>query len=155
MKPASSYIVTIALVILFSWVDPSAVFSKRLTNHQKNLRQEAQYLVLLEQNPDAIEPRLHLAQLYSKKNNYKKSSIHFKKALGTGGHLPEIYIGLAFCQQQLGNIDEAIHTCKQGIAANPDNGEIHLRLSNLYHRKGMNDEAEKEYSLYRKLDTNL
>lgn len=153
MKTTSFCIILLTITISFSWFNPSAVLSKRLTNHQKNLRVEAQYLTLLDTAPDDTNTRIQLAQLYSKKNNYNKAVIHFEKALASGSQLPEIYIGLAFCQQQLGDIDEAIQTCQQGIAANPNNGEVHLRLGNLYHRKGMNDAAEAEYALYRQLGT--
>ena len=155
MKTASPLIVTLTLALLFSWLNPSAVLSQKLTNRQKDLRQEGQYLALLEQSPDAIEPRLRLAQLYLKKSRYSKAIIHFEKTLASGSHLPEIYIDLAFCLQQMGNVEEAIQTCLQGITANPQNGEIHLRLGNLYHQKGMDDEAEREYSLSRELNTDL
>jgi len=155
MKTTSSVVVVMTLTILFSWVDPSAVLSQQLTNRQKDLRQEGQYIALLEQTPGALEPRLRLAQLYSKKNRYSKAIIHFEKALASGSQLPEIYIDLAFCQQQMENIDEAIQTCLQGISANPQNCELHLRLGNLYHQKDMNIEAEREYTLYRELNTDL
>ena len=153
MKKSSPFIVILTLAILFSWLNPPAVLSQKLTNRQKDLRQEGQYLALLEQTPDAIEPRLRLAQFYAKKNRYSKAIIHFEKVLASGSHLPEIYVDLAFCQQQMGNIDEAIQTCLQGISANPQNGEIHLRLCNLYHKKGLDADAEREYSLYRELST--
>lgn len=148
-------IVTMLVVMLLAWTDPSVVFSKRETNHQKNLRQEAQYLTILEQTPGAIQPRLQLAQLYMKKNNFSKAITHFEKALAAGSELPEIYIGIAFCQQQQGKIDEAIQTCHQCITVNPKNSEVHLRLGNLYHLKGRNDETEREYSIYRQLSADL
>ncbi len=125
--------------------------AKQLTSREKLLRQEGQYLVLLEQNPDDITARTNLADIYLKKNNWNKASVHFQKALAAGGQTPAIYIGLAFSQQQLGNIDQATETCLQGISANPENGELHLRLGNLYHAAGQKDDAESEYSLYRQL----
>lgn len=155
MKTTSFVIFTMALTIIFSWVDPSGVLSKQITNREKDLRQEGQYLALLEQTPDAIETRLLLAQLYSKKNRYGKAIIHYEKALASGNQRPGIYIDLAFCQEQMGNVDEAIQTCLQGITANPQNSELHLRLGNLYHQRGMDDEAEKEYTLSRELRTEL
>ncbi len=153
MKISSSLILTVTWAILFSWVDPSAVLCQNLTKRQKDLRQEGQYLAILEQTPDAIKPRVQLAQLYSKKNRYNKAINHLKKALASGSRLPEIYVDLAFCQKQMGNLDEAIQTCLQGISANPQNGEIHLRLGNLYHQKGLDTDAEREYALYRELST--
>lgn len=155
MKTTSPFIIALSFAIIISWVNPSAILAKELTGHQKNLRQEAQYLVVLEQAPDKIETRILLAQLYLKKNRYSKAIIHFKKALAAGSKIPDLYINIAFSQQQSGDIGEAIQTCKQGITANPNNDELHLRLGNLYHRKGMNDQAESEYSLYQQLHDDL
>ncbi len=92
---------------------------------------------------------------YRRKNNYNKASLHFNKALAAGSQLPALYVGLAFSQQQAGNIDEAMQTCQQGITANPDNAELHLRLGNLYHARDLNEKAEGEYLLYRQLSTDL
>lgn len=134
-------------------MEPIPAISKDLTARQRDLRQEGQYLALLNQTPDAIEPRLQLAKLYIKRNRYIKAIKHLEETLAQGSSLPKIYVDLSFCQEQIGQLNEAIQTCLQGISANPEDGDLHLKLGNLYHKKGMDTEAENEYSLYRELST--
>lgn len=132
---------------------PSLSFGvKQLSSHEKILRQERQYLVQLDKNPADVQTRKQLAELYSRKNNWQKASQQYQRALAAGGQQPTIFIGLAMCQQQMNHIDQAIQTCLQGIAANPDNAELHLWLGNLYHAVGKNGEAEDEYHLCRQLN---
>jgi len=89
-----------------------------------------------------------LGGIYQRKGNCKGAIDLYQKALSKDPKNLPVIFGLAKCQAQLGNIDDAIISYEQALAFNPDVTKEYKELGELYVKKNKNAEASEVFKKY-------
>lgn len=76
---------------------------------------------------------------------YADAAASFTRALEIAASLHDARVALASCQQALGLVDEAMHSCDMVLAAAPEHAEAHWNRSLLLLLKGQYREGWREY----------
>lgn len=82
-----------------------------------------------EEGSEAPKPgTLEFARLQLKQKNYKGAETTYKALYLSGPYDPDVLLGIAFCERQLGDLDEAIKYARQASIAAPKSPETHIAL---------------------------
>lgn len=99
-------------------------------------------------DPQNITARMNLAATYANANQTKNAITQYKKVLEIDGTSEEALVNLSKCLIGEGQFEEAIKYLQQVAAANPNNGETHFEMANIYWKKKNDlDRALNEYKL--------
>lgn len=82
--------------------------------------------------------------------DFQKQEALLQKAARCDPKLAEAYVQLGILYAGQGGYEQAMRAYKQALAANPDLGEAHYRLSLAYKRLGNDTKAAQEFALYKK-----
>lgn len=76
--------------------------------------------------PDPIqaERNLRVGDFYFKKKNFKAAIERYRIAIQYGPKRPDSYLRLAKTHEKLGQLSEALETCRQFVDLNPDSSRL-------------------------------
>ena len=91
----------------------------------------------LEQNPNAVEARLVLADTYSEEGFHDKAEAEFRRALLDNPRSARAYLGLGIILGERGEYASAASHIKQAIALDPELADAYHSLGVVYCNMGM------------------
>ncbi len=90
---------------------------------------------------------------YYKKGEYDKAIEELNKSLEFDTKNENAFYGLGNCYYRKQSYEKAVDGYKKAIEINPDFSNAHYGLGTAYSALRMTDEADKEFTLYRRLKT--
>jgi len=86
-----------------------------------------------------------------KERKYDKAVEAFNRALVDSPDSGEIYVELGFAYRLINDYEKAKEAYSKAIELDPKDAGAHLRLGEVYQLSGMQDRAEIEFGIYRRL----
>ena len=122
-----------------------------LVTEEKMEQAENKIKNVLERDPDVLEARYVLGNIFSKQEKYAEAIEEYSKALSVDPEYYDAIFGIALAYTKSGNQDEAIIGFKRLLDIDPKDTKPYFHLGNLYEERGELDEA----ILYMKSAVNL
>jgi tetratricopeptide (TPR) repeat protein len=122
-----------------------------LVTEEKMEQAENKIKNVLERDPDVLEARYVLGNIFSKQEKYAEAIEEYSKALSVDPEYYDAIFGIALAYTKSGNQDEAIIGFKRLLDIDPKDTKPYFHLGNLYKERGELDEA----ILYMKSAVNL
>lgn len=99
----------------------------------------------LEQNPEAVEAHLVLADVYCEDGMYDEAIVEFRRALRRTPGSARAYLGLGITYGKKGEYGSAISQIQQAIALDPEFADAYHSLGAIYCHMGRIDEGIAQY----------
>lgn len=134
------------------WQPKNSQVWSNLAIAYENLEKKEQALYALTQavtfDPQNITARMNLAAMYANAGSTKQAMEQYKKVLEIDGTNEDALVNLSRCLIGEKMFDDAIRYLKQVSTVNPNNGEVHYELGNIYWKRQNDiDKALNEYKL--------
>ncbi len=136
-----------AVVSELKATDPGIQLQEALTLHQQGRLPEAEtiYHRLLADNPDHVVARHHLGVIALQRRQYDVAETHILSALEKAPESLDILANLVLLQKAQGRLEEAVGTCRDVLARNPNHHPTHNNLGNILRQLGRAAESLPHY----------
>jgi tetratricopeptide (TPR) repeat protein len=101
--------------------------------------------------PNIVEPHINLGILYKTAGQFDRAIHHYKRAISLNPNQPDAHYNIGNIYMFKGLTDIAIEHYRHAISLRPEDSDTHNNLGIAYQQKGMLNEAEKEFSIAKKL----
>ncbi|MBE7446215.1 MAG: tetratricopeptide repeat protein [Planctomycetia bacterium] len=88
---------------------------------------------------------------YSDKRALDEAIASLQKSIEVNPYNPSVYFDLGSAYSQNSILDAAANALEETIRIDPNFAKAHYGLSIIYERKGMKEEAQREFLVYKKL----
>jgi arylsulfatase A-like enzyme/Tfp pilus assembly protein PilF len=112
-----------------------------LVTEEKMEQAESAIRSVLERDPDVLEARYILGNIFTRQEKYEEAIEEYSKALSVDPEYYDAIFGIALAYSKSGNSEEAIVGFKHLLDIDPKDTKPHFHLGNIYEERGELDEA--------------
>jgi tetratricopeptide (TPR) repeat protein len=109
----------------------------------------------ISKNPSSAEAHFNLGLVYGKTGQHEKEIAAYEDAIKLNPKRPELYFNLGTVHNDIGNTQHAIDVLREAIRLRPEYLKAHYTICKIYSEIGDSENANKEFEIIKKMDSNV